>query len=164
MIAPRWPLAAAVLAVTLVVGSAVYAVIPRATDGPTAATAQLATTRPMVLVIGGTATPLADGEPIAVAKGIVASATLTSLGRGQHVLRLALRDDGGAPIRDATVRAVAEMRYMEHGRAESVGLPSGDGSYVVPIAFEMPGEWRISLTVTAGTTNGTVRFDVDEYQ
>ena len=165
MSAPRWPLAAilaAILAVTVAAVGAAYAMTPRVPDASTAT--QLSASQPMALVIGGTARPLADGELIPVAKGLVARATLTAVGPGQHVLRLAIQDDGGAAVRDATVRTVVEMRYMEHGQVESVGLPSGDGAYVAPIVFEMPGEWRISLTVTAGTTRGTVRFDVDEFR
>lgn len=53
---------------------------------------------------------------------------------------------------------------MEHGRAVGIGAPLDPGSYLVPVAFEMPGEWRITLVVQAPPRRATVAFDVDEFR
>ena len=136
--------------------------------GPTAAAATAAVVRPpiqMSVEVGGTATPLRDGEPIEVAKGVVATMTLLPAGNGQNTLQVHLSDGAGTPITDATLRAMVEMRFMEHGQASFVGLPAGaSGSYVIPIGFEMPGQWRINLIVTTASATGVVHLEVDEFR
>ena len=136
--------------------------------GPTAAAATAAVVRPpiqMSIEVGGTATPLRDGEPIEVAKGVIATMTLLPAGNGQHTLQVHLSDGAGTPITDATLRAMVEMRFMEHGQASFVGLPAGaSGSYVIPIGFEMPGQWRINLIVTTASATGVVHLEVDEFR
>lgn len=163
----RVPRIAQVIAGVIVLGVGTVAVLAlSASPAATSPTAPAAVSRSELWIeLGGSATPLAEGASVAVAKGIAATMTLLSAGNGQHTLQVNLHDDMGAPITDATLQATVEMRFMEHGRATFVGLPAGaNGSYVVPISFEMPGQWRMNLTVTAGSTTGVVHLEVDEFR
>lgn len=165
----RWSAVALWSAGAIALGAGIMIVLARSA-GPTTAAATSAAVRlpipiPMSVEVGGTATPLRDGEPIAVAKGVIATMTLLPAGNGQHTLEVHLRDGAGTPITDATLRAMVEMRFMEHGQASFVGLPAGaSGSYVLPIGFEMPGQWRINLIVTTASATGMVHLEVDEFR
>lgn len=162
----RRPAIALWLTVAIAAGAGTLVVHARSAD-PAATAPRSAAAPPMQMLveIGGSATPVIDGEPIAVARGVTARLALLTAGRGQHTLQVRLEDDTGTPITDATLEAIVQMRFMEHGRATFVGLPAGaSGSYVVPIGFEMPGQWRIDLRVAGRSTTGVVHLEVDEFR
>jgi len=122
------------------------------------------TVRGLLLVDGGSVRRLGDAEPVELAADLLGRFRLVSEGGGRHDLRVELTTASGVPVTGARLRADIEMRFMEHGRAESIGIPLDPGSYLVPVAFEMPGEWRITLVVESPPRVATVRFDVDEFR
>ncbi len=64
---------------------------------------------------------------------------------------------------DASVRASAEMRYMDHGSFQALAQPSGDGHYVAALQFAMAGEWKLGLAVRTAMEAGEIVLDLDDY-
>ena len=117
----------------------------------------------LVLVTGGVPSPVVAGQPVGLAKGIVATAlTLDARGKGHYDLKVTLREPSGAPIADARVTASVEMRTMDHSVAEFTGAGHVDGAYLVPVDFGMPGDWSIRLAVEWRGTSGAIRLDAEE--
>ena len=122
------------------------------------------TVRGLSLVDGGSVRQLGDAERVELAPDLLGRFRLVSEGGGRHDLRVELTTVSGVPVTGARLRADIEMRFMEHGRAQGIGIALDPGSYLVPFAFEMPGEWRITLVVESPPRVATVRFDVDEFR
>ncbi len=159
-------LLAAAIVVLLAGGALAYAVAPRAAAPPQPrAPISPSIVRQLSLEAGGVARPLSPGEAIEIGTDLVATVTLIGGGEDGHdLLLMRLRDASGGPVSGAALHALVEMRYMEHGRLEAVGMPTAPGSYTVPIVLAMPGEWRIDLSLTSGSTTATLRLDFDEFR
>ena len=167
----RWRLAA-VTALAVLVAMSACGVLGRQAEPGTAGVAAMAvrpqrgseTVRSLSLVDGGSVRQLGVAEPVELAADLLGRFRLVSEGGGRHDLRVELTTASGVPVTGARLRAGIEMRFMEHGRAEGIGIALDPGSYLVPFAFEMPGEWRITLVVESPPRVATVAFDVDEFR
>ena len=122
------------------------------------------TDHPIALVDGGASRPLRSDEVVELARGLSATFRLVPQGGGEQLLRLGLQDAAGRPVADATVTAVVEMRFMEHGRSTSTAEQEAPGTYLIPVTLAMSGEWQLTLAIRAGTTSATVRLDFDDFR
>jgi hypothetical protein len=94
--------------------------------------------------------PLQPGRSVQIAddvRGEVTIAGTTAATNGGRLLELHLFHMDNQPIDDAVVRLIAHMPGMEAPSFQEVAAAAGDGSYVVPLAFSMPGEWQMEVEV-----------------
>src|SRR6266542_3071482 len=64
----------------------------------------------------------------------------------------------GVPVSGARVVATGHMRFMDHGSFRQAATPSSDGQYALPLAFAMPGEWRVDLDIVTDTEKGAFNW------
>ena len=158
---PPAPLLVALALAGLVVG---YQAAERALDAVTPAppVEEIRREHRVSLVAGGVAMPLVEGEPVAIAPGVVGTFHVgTAL--CADALTVDLRDAAGRPVLGATVVATAVMREMEHSRVDLVGEADGVGSYVIVLAPSMIGEWVTDVSVRTPLGSGIVHL-VDDYR
>jgi hypothetical protein len=67
----------------------------------------------------------------------------------------------GRPIEDANVTLSYDMRTMEHGPFTLLAIPSGPGHYVVPVTFEMDGEFYLNVAFDDGVKESVVNLAVN---
>ncbi len=111
------------------------------------------------VVVAGIGTPLANGDSLPIAGELVAQ--ITSLAGDTHFgrdINLRLTRSGGVPVSGARVVATGHMRFMDHGSFRQAATPSSDGQYALPLAFAMPGEWRVDLDIVTDTEKGAFNW------
>jgi hypothetical protein len=118
----------------------------------------------IALVIGGIERGLRDGDAIPVSGALEAKVRIVPLANVAYarVLHVALTR-GTSTVNDATVKASARMRFMDHGSFQVVAVPSGDGSYVAPLEFSMSGEWTLTLAIQTPSESGEIFLDLDAF-
>jgi hypothetical protein len=114
------------------------------------------------VVVAGIGTPLASGDARPVAGDLLAQVTFgTGVERFGRELDLRLYRSSGAPVSNASIVATGQMRFMDHGTFRQAATPSVDGQYVLPLAFVMPGEWRVDLEIATPTERANMQLDLD---
>lgn len=79
------------------------------------------------------------------------------VGKADLVFTISGKD--GSPVKDAAVRAIAQMPGMPMGEREQVAVPGDEpGVYVAPAVFPMAGDYEVVLQIagSAGTAKGTM--------
>ncbi len=134
---------------------------PRGAGDPSARDAAAEPDR-VELVVGGIPRLLPDGDPISVVDDLRGRVTLRRLAdvRFARVLGVKLDGDSG-PVEGASILVDGRMRHMDHGDFRVIAVAAGPGSYVAPLAFSMPGEWDLQLTIVARGRSGTVSLGLD---
>ncbi|MBI3968863.1 MAG: FixH family protein [Chloroflexi bacterium] len=135
-----------------------------ADDARQSATLREAQPDTLELVNGGIASPFANGGEIPVVGDVVVQVTVESGdARASRRVHVYLHHDTAtrAPIADAGVQATVHMRFMDHGTLQRAAVPTGDGHYLLPLQFAMPGEWQIDLTITTPDSQGTIHLNLD---
>lgn len=80
-----------------------------------------------------------------------------------HSWTLHVTTPSGEPVTDARVTVDGGMPQHGHGlpTQPQVSGPLGDGTYLIEgLKFQMPGWWVVDVTVEAGGTRDTVRFNL----
>jgi hypothetical protein len=118
----------------------------------------------IALVIGGIEQGLREDDAIPVSGALEARIRIIPLANvaSARVLQVTLTRGAGS-VSDATVKASARMRFMDHGSFQVVAVPSGDGSYVAPLEFAMPGEWALTLAIQTPRESGEIILDLDAF-
>jgi YtkA-like len=118
----------------------------------------------IALVVGGVEEVLPDGAPIPVSRTLAATIRITPLPGVAHARVLQVRVlRGDTAVSDASVRANAHMRFMDHGSFQVVAVPSGNGSYVAPLQFAMAGEWTLTVEIQTVKETGEIALDLDAF-
>ncbi len=118
----------------------------------------------ITLVTAGIASSLPNGGDVPVSGGLLAALTLNpGNDRYSRQLDVYLHDAQASPaaIDGAAVLATGRMRYMDHGTFRQVAVEAGDGQYVVPLTFPMPGEWEVALQIDAPREQGKLTLNID---
>jgi copper transport protein len=135
------------------------------TDPPAPAT-DTTTADNLQLVVAGIASPFISGDAVPLDGDVLARVTWQP--GDERVSRMVdlylFHQDSGEPVRDAAVQATATMRYMEHGTFSETALSAGDGHYLLPLQFTMPGEWQLELQITRDGAPQTIDFDIDLFE
>jgi hypothetical protein len=118
----------------------------------------------IALVVGGVEQTLPDDEAIPVRGTLAAKIRITALPGVAYARALQITVLRGETfVTDATVRASAHMRFMDHGSFQVVAVPSGNGTYVAPLQFAMAGEWALVLAIQTVKENGEIALDIDAF-
>ncbi len=103
---------------------------------------------------GGVMRPIQNGGRVALRSGW-ATLRFSPLPLDfESSLDVALFDSSGASV-TGDVSAQYESIDMDHGRTTSTGSPH-EGGYRMPLAFEMPGAWRVVVRIARGGTEETI--------
>jgi hypothetical protein len=122
---------------------------------------------PLIVVVAGISRPLEPGSEIALAGDVRARLFVTTPteGRGRRDLDLYLyRQSPDQPLDDATVAATARMRFMDHGIFRPEVRYAGGGHFVLPIQFEMSGEWELDLEIGTSGEQTTIQLLIDLFE
>ena len=66
----------------------------------------------------------------------------------------------GVPIEDAYVTLQYDMTAMAHGPFKLLAVPAGSGHYVVPVNFEMDGDFYLNVAVDDGSKESVLQLGV----
>jgi hypothetical protein len=82
---------------------------------------------------------------------------------GENSLRLAIEDDGGAPVLDATLAAFCWMPAHGHpAPREPLTIDEGRGDYrIEPLDYSMPGHWSVDIDVNSGGAHDAFTVGID---
>ncbi len=118
------------------------------------------------LVVAGIASPFANGGEAPVAGDVVAQLTFTPSGDryGRDLDVYLYHQNTSIPLDDATIQATATMLFMDHGTFRQVAYPAGEGHYLLPLQFPMPGEWQLELDITAVDAQKTLYLDLNLFE
>ena len=67
--------------------------------------------------------------------------------RGSNTLEALVVDVNSQPVTDATVSFDIDMTNMSHGKNVVTAKLAGNGRYAGTLFFQMPGPWRVNVTV-----------------
>lgn len=118
------------------------------------------------LVVAGFASPFVNGSEVPVAGDLMAQLTVTP-GEERYGRNLELylyHQTSSKPLTDATVKGVANMRFMDHGTFYQMALNLDNGYYILLLPFPMPGEWHLDLEILAPDTPGTIQLDINLFE
>jgi hypothetical protein len=128
----------------------------RLTEEPEATPAALGT--PMAAVV---CTETGLRTPVAV-DGVQLTLTAAQDKAGPVDLTIAVVDDAGEPVVDATVLILTQHLEMNHGVSIDVAFHTGDGIYQAnKVSMGMGGTWQVELQVTRpGQPTAAAVFEV----
>jgi hypothetical protein len=66
----------------------------------------------------------------------------------------------GVALDDAYVTLQYDMTTMAHGPFKLLAIPAGGGHYVVPVEFEMEGDFYLNVAVDDGSTESVLQLGV----
>lgn len=118
------------------------------------------------LVIGGIASPFANGGKVPVVGDVVAQLTFIPSGDryGRDLDMYLYHQNTSIPLDDAAIQATATMRFMDHGTFRQVAYPTGEGHYLLLLQFPMPDEWHLELEITAAGVQNTLYLDLNLFE
>lgn len=131
-----------------------YAGTVTARDGASPSAASLSGPAGHILVDeGGVMRPVANGGRVALRSGwaIVRFDRVPIAPESQVVVTVF---DGSGAATAAEVTAVYEALDMDHGRAVARAVTDG-GSHRLRLAFEMPGQWKVTVRVARAGSEET---------
>ena len=80
--------------------------------------------------------------------------------RGNNTLEALVVDVNNQPVTEATVSFDIDMTNMSHGKNVVTAKLGGNGRYAGKLFFQMPGPWRVIVTVEcAGQPTVSDRFN-----
>lgn len=128
----------------------------RLTEEPGATPAAVGT--PMAAVV---CTETGLGTPVAV-DGVQLTLTAAQDKAGPVDLTIAVVDDAGKPVVDATVLILTQHLEMNHGVSIDVAFHTGDGVYQAnKVSMGMGGTWQVEVQVTRpGQPTAAAVFEV----
>lgn len=87
---------------------------------------------------------------VQTALGWQVTSSFSAAGSRAGTLAVEIRDGGGAAIDGAAVH-VFLVRPTQAGHDFEVALvPQGDGRYAGPLEFPLPGQWHVTVEISAG--------------
>jgi hypothetical protein len=118
------------------------------------------------LVVGGSSQPFENGGTAPLGGNLLGQILVASTsGRPyqRNVDILVVTDDASAQAVDGlTIGAAVRSLTMDMGTLQQAAVPLGNGHYLLPFQFSMPGQWQIDLTVGRGQGQpSTVTLDLD---
>lgn len=104
-----------------------------------------------------------DGNAGPYRLSLVTNPSVVPIGRAKLLIRVT--DHQGAPVSDASVKALARMPGMKMGEREEVAMPTGEpGSYSAPAVFSMAGRYEVTVSISSPMGSGQANLPLSTGQ
>ena len=70
----------------------------------------------------------------------------------------------GEAFDDADVRAETDSGFIEHGGFSVSAEAAGEGHYLLPLRFTMPGEWAVDVIISRAGETSALRLNFDLFE
>jgi hypothetical protein len=159
---PRFALAAVGIAAAMLALIAGAWLALRAADSDEGPAPESVGTDTLQWVVGGVPQPLPSVAPLL---GDLSASIALAPGDERYARTVDVflfhENAPGDAVDGAVVQATATMLLMDHGAVATEATPTGDGHYLLPLRFGMPGEWQIDLAVSAGDQHASMVLVVE---
>ena len=115
-------------------------------------------------IVAGTRVDVSPQMPLPTGGDLKATVALQRVGDHPiaRELRIALTDESGAPVEDATVIVMGQMPGMKDAMAtQTSARPDGAGRYIANVVFPMAGAYQVQVIVAGHGSVGSIHFELD---
>jgi hypothetical protein len=119
------------------------------------------------IVVGGVEAANQDLQAIPLSRDVLAALAVDTSPDQRYARTFDLRlyhEGSSQPIDNAGVKALAKMRFMDHGTFVATAVPTGDGHYQLTLPFVMSGEWQVDVQFATPEDKGSIQVNLDVWQ